>query len=186
MSISVRSKPAGERYARLPAEDRGGPGVDPERVADGGGLGDSGRAEDVHEQRIGAHRGIEFAPAAGGVELRPGQRASGLGVDLVESPQPLGARGDGGVGSVEEVAVATTFRFVHDDRRAAVALDVRAPARVGAIARSELESELSCNESSRVGHLKIRLLPLEKQKAFRRALRRKAFCFARRVRSPPV
>ena len=62
------------RAARAPSSRRSGrrSGVDAERVAHRCGLRDAGRAEDVHQQRVGAHGGVELAPAAGGVDLRLG------------------------------------------------------------------------------------------------------------------
>ena len=53
----------GERDRKyLPAELRLGMQVNAERMADARGVLNGGGAEDVHQQRIGAHGGVEFAP----------------------------------------------------------------------------------------------------------------------------
>ena len=44
-----------------------------------------------HQQGVGAHGGVELAPAPGGIDLRLGQRARSLGVDLVKAAQPVGS-----------------------------------------------------------------------------------------------
>ena len=75
-----------------------GGAVDVEQVGDGWGEGaaveDSGMAEDVHEEGVGADGGVEFAPGP----VVTGGRAAGGGVGLGEATEPGGVGGDGAVG----------------------------------------------------------------------------------------
>ena len=96
-------------------------------------------AEDVHEQGVGTHGGVEFAPAAAG--FRFGQ-CPALGVNLVESAEPIRVACDGGVGGVEEVAVAEVVGRVDDDGRVAVAFDMGAVAGPEAVPATKFAAQV--------------------------------------------
>ena len=135
IDFSAIESAIGQRHARLPAKNGNRFGIYAERVANGSRFCHAGRAENVHQQRIGAHAGVKLAPAAARLQLRSGQRTRGLRVDFVEAPHPLRVRDDGRIGGIEEVSVPAVFRLIDNDRRASVALDMRAPACVNAVAQ---------------------------------------------------
>ena len=144
IDLGAIETPVGQRHTRLPAENRRRIVIDAKGITHCGRLGDAGRAENVHQERVGAHGGVKLAPAAVGVELRLGKRAGSLRMNLVEAPHPIGVCSDGRVRRVEEISVAALFRRVNNHRRTSVAFHVWAPARKGAIAQGQLAPELDC------------------------------------------
>ena len=101
IDLGAIESPVGKRNAGLPskdwlrAADRIRAVFNAEHGPDRRRLRDAGRAEDVHQQCVGAHGGVELAPAPGNIGLRLGQRARRLGVDLVEAAHPIGPSHDG-------------------------------------------------------------------------------------------
>lgn len=150
IDFSAIGATAFEGDSGLPAEFRLGLGVDAHHAADRRRCYDFGSAEDVHEQGVGTHAGIEFAPFAGGIDLRPGERAA-LCVNLVKPANPIGARCDGSVCGGVEVTVMAILRRVNDDRVGAIALDVGMASGVTVVAEGEFGAKLARAEEGGIG-----------------------------------
>jgi len=73
-------------------------------------------------------------------------------MNFVEAARPFGGCHDGLVRRREEVAVAVALRLIYDDRRIAVALNMRAPSGVSMIAHAEFEPELADKPACRSTH----------------------------------
>ena len=73
--------------------------------------------------------------------------------------------------------MASVLRLVYDDGNTAIAFNMRAPARVGAIASGELMPEVCCEKSGLTDHQKNRLLrPEEERPSDENSLEGPGFC----------
>ncbi len=126
----------GQRHPRLPSKNRHIALRNSKHSVNCRRINYAGRTEYIHQQRVGTHGGVEFAPASFSFGQRPA-----LGMNLVKAAEPTGLRGDSGIRRIIEISVPPLLGRVHDYGKAAIAFYMRTTLRVASIAKRKFVTQ---------------------------------------------